>query len=200
MIRNFVFDVGDVLIEFRYRDYMRDLGFSEQAVQDLSEKMVLTEYWHEMDLGIHSETDAVKDFSLILPEYRDEIRRFWECPDELVREYPYAAPMLKELKDRGFGVYILSNYPKEMAERHWPGFQFMKYTDGHIISAFEKMCKPDLCIYRLLLERFRLDPAECLFIDDRQGNVDGAGKAGMEALLFTGYDSLKDSIASIENP
>ena len=189
-IRNVVFDVGDVLIHFRYRDHMRDLGFSEDAVDYLSEHMVLTDFWHEMDLGIRTEKEAVEKFTKEIPQYSEEVRSFWAHTEGLVKEYPYAPGLVRSIKQQGYGVYILSNYPTETAERHWPTFQFLPESDGYIISGREKMTKPDPEIYHLLESRFGVDLTESLFIDDRQVNLDGAEAVGMASLLFTGYGQL----------
>ncbi|MBO6162346.1 MAG: HAD family phosphatase [Eubacterium sp.] len=189
-IQTVVFDVGDVLINFRYRDHMKDLGFSPEAVDFLSENMVLTEYWHEMDMGIRMEKDAVEHFTQLFPQYDREIRTFWAHTEGLVEEYPYSAPMIRRLRELGYGVYLLSNYPTETAARHWPTFTFLPETDGYIISGPEKMTKPDPRIYRLLESRFGVNLSSCLFIDDRTVNLDGAAAVGMHPLLFTGYPEL----------
>lgn len=190
MIKNIVFDVGDVLIRFRYRDHMRDLGFSEDVIETLSRDMVLTEFWSLMDQGVKMEKDAVEHFSTLMPTLRREIEYFWQNTEGLVEEYPYSTPLIRKLKAEGYKVYLLSNYPKETAERHWPTFSFVPETDGYIISAFEKMIKPDPAFYRLLFTRFGLVPEECLFIDDREKNLVGAKEVGMETILFTGYEPL----------
>lgn len=190
MIKTIVFDVGDVLIRFRYRDHMRDLGFSDEAVEELSNRMVLTVFWSEMDRGAKMEADAVEHFTARMPEYAEEIRTFWAHTEGLVREFPYAEGLVKGLKDAGYGVYVLSNYPEETAKRHWPVFRFLPHADGYIISAYEKLVKPDPRLYRLLESRFGVNLSECLFIDDRQVNVDGAEAVGMQGLLFRGYEEL----------
>ena len=189
-IKNFVFDVGDVLIDFRYRDHMRDLGFSEEAVEYLSEHMILTEFWHEMDLGLRSEKDAIEHYSGKMPQYSKEVEIFWKNTEDLVREQEYSAPLIRAVKAAGYGAYILSNYPKELSETHWPKFRFLPEADGYIISALEKLAKPDPAIFRLLTTRFGLELSECIFIDDNPRNVEAAKKLGMEAIHFTGYDML----------
>ena len=194
-IKTIVFDVGEVLIDFRYRDHMKDLGFNEEAIDFLSKNMVLTEFWHEMDRGTRMEKDAVLHFTSAYPEYKDEILTFWAHTEGLVREYDYAAPMIRYLKEQGYGVYILSNYPVETADRHWPTFRFLPETDGHIISGYEKLAKPEEAIYRLLESRFGLDLSTCLFIDDRQINLDAASALGMHTLLFRSYPELQTELA-----
>ncbi len=196
-IKNVVFDVGDVLVSFRYRDYMKDLGFREDVVDFLSENMVLTEFWHELDLGTRTEKEAPLYFTEKYPQYKDEIISFWKNIDDIVWEYDYAAPLIKSIKDRGYGVYILSNYPEELSKLHWKRFKFLGYTDGHIISAFEKITKPDAAIYRLLESRFGIELSESLFIDDRMVNIDGARAVGMQAILFEGYEELKNELVKL---
>ncbi|MBR6402467.1 MAG: HAD family phosphatase [Eubacterium sp.] len=196
MIKNIVFDVGDVLVDFGYRRYMQDLGFDEETVDFLSENMVLTEFWHELDLGVRTEAEAVETFTKKYPQYKDEIIKFWDQIEFIVEEYPYAEPLVLKLKELGYGVYILSNYPIETAERHWPKFKFLPHTDGHIISAYEKVTKPDEGIYRLLESRFGIDLKECIFVDDRQVNIDAANSYGMTAIQFKGLDDLLGKLST----
>ena len=76
-IKNVIFDVGDVLIDFRYRDYMKDLGFGDETVDFLSDNMVLTDFWDDMDLGVRDVDDAEKYFSDKYPDLKDEILEFY---------------------------------------------------------------------------------------------------------------------------
>lgn len=199
MIKNIVFDVGDVLVAFCYRKYMEGLGFDKETVDFLSENMVLTEFWHELDLGVRTEAEAVETFTKKYPQYKDEIIKFWDNVEFIVEEFDYAAPLVQSLKDKGYGVYILSNYPIETAEKHWPKFKFLPLTDGHIISGYEKITKPDEGIYRLLESRFGIKLTECIFVDDRQVNIDAANDYGMTAILFTGLDDLLDKLSNTLN-
>ena len=198
MIKNVVFDVGDVLVAFCYKKYMRGLGFSEECVEFLSDNMVVTEFWHELDQGVKTEKDALEKFPKEFPQYKEEILKFWDNIENIVEEYDYSEPLICKLKDKGYGVYILSNYPIETAERHWPKFKFLPHTDGHIISAYEKITKPDEGIYRLLESRFGVDLTECVFVDDRQINIDAANALGMTGILFTGYDNLIEELKKLD--
>ena len=197
MIRCVVFDVGNVLADFRYRDYMRDLGFPEETVEFLARNMVETDYWAELDLGRHTIADAVETFTGRYPALAGEIRAFWENIRHIVAEYDYAQPLIHRLKEKGYGVYLLSNYPVETAEMHWPTFRFLPETDGRIISGYEKLAKPDPAIYRLLESRFGLDLGTCVFIDDNPANVKAARAVGMEAVRFTGLPALEEALKDL---
>ena len=198
VIKNVVFDVGDVLVDFRYMDYMRkDLGFSEECTEFLAKNMVVTNFWHELDLGIRTNAEGLATFTEKYPQYRDEITAFWTHLDGIVSEYDYAPGLIQSIKDKGYGVYILSNYPIETAEMHWPKFKFLPITDGHIISGYEKVTKPDEPIFRLLETRFGIKLEECIFVDDRKVNTDAAEKYGMKSILFTSYEQLLKELADM---
>lgn len=80
-----------------------------------------------------------------------------------------------------------------MYELHWPSFSFFKEVDGYIVSAVEKMKKPDLRIYNLICQRYQFNPEECLFVDDRQVNIEAARQAGMNAVLFEDYNQFNSA-------
>ncbi|MDE6626230.1 MAG: HAD family phosphatase [Lachnospiraceae bacterium] len=189
-IRNIVFDVGMVLIDFCWREHCMNLGFDDEVIEAFDVNMISSKYWDMMDEGTIREEDAFSEFLRAMPEYDKQLRQFWSQPEKFVQEYAYAAPMITELKQKGYRVYLLSNYPLEMYKLHWPGFAFYSLVDGYVVSAVEKIKKPDKAIYRLLCQRYALNPEECLFIDDRQVNVDAAVQMGMRGILFQGYEDL----------
>ncbi len=193
-IKNIVFDVGMVLIDFCWDEVCREYGFSEEIISVFDKKMIHSEYWDHMDEGTMTEKEAIAKFKEVMPEYTKEIDMFWERPEKLVKEYEFAAPLINELHDNGYNVFLLSNYPLHMYEIHWHTFDFFSITDGYIVSSIEKLCKPDPAIYKLLCERYHLAPEECLFIDDRQINVDAAKGVGMTGLLFKGEESVRKYI------
>lgn len=189
-IKNIVFDVGMVLIDFCWAQHCRNLGFTEEIIESFDQHMISSDCWDKMDEGMISQEDAIQQFVQAMPEYTNQIKEFWSKPEGFVREYSYAAPMIQKLKEKGYRVYLLSNYPLKMYEVHWPTFQFFPEVDGYIVSAVECMKKPDLAIYHLLCERYNLKADECIFIDDRKVNIEAAEQVGMKGFLFRNYEEL----------
>jgi putative hydrolase of the HAD superfamily len=167
---------------------MVDLGFDKNVIEELGEKMVMSEFWKDLDRGKEREADAPGYFKNIMPQYKREIDLFWENIADIVREYDYAAPMIRKLRKAGYKVYLLSNYPLKLAELHWPSFSFINDVDGKVISAVEKMVKPERDIYNLLIERYQLCPEECVFLDDRLDNIETAIQIGMQGIVFKNYE------------
>ena len=93
--------------------------------------------------------------------------------------------LVKELKEKGYGVYLLSNASFRQPE-YWNRVPGSQYFDGTMVSAFVKRVKPEHEIYELFYVRFGLDPRECLFIDDSIANIEGAEHAGMDGIVFHG--------------
>ena len=196
-VKNFIFDVGDVLINFRYMDYMRDLGIDEETAVFIRDNIIFTDFWNNLDLGMADVDDAEDMFAEKYPEIKNELHAFWTNIEDIVAEYDYAAPLITSLKEKGYKVFLLSNYPDKLADMHWKCFTFMDQLDGYIISAKVKLAKPDPAIYRMLMDRYRLKAEECIFIDDRQNNIDTAADLGMQTILFTGIDELKEELGEL---
>lgn len=190
-IYNIVFDVGMVLIDFCWEKHCRRLGFDEAVIHAFDVNMIHSQYWSMLDEGLLEEEEAISQFLKCMPSYQKEIMKFWEQPEYFVEEYDYTAPMISRLKNLGYHVYLLSNYPYNLYKIHWPSFEFYSMVDGYVVSAAEKLRKPNPAIYKLLCNRYQLKPKECLFIDDRPDNVEAAMQVGMKAVLFEGYESLK---------
>lgn len=183
-VKNVVFDVGNVLIDFCWEKTCEMLHFPKDVIKAFEKNMVLTDIWDRLDEGTILLEDAIHCFIQNMPRYEQEIYLFWQHADSFVEEYEYSYEMIKELKEKGYCVYLLSNYPLDMYQIHWHTFHFFELVDGYIVSAVEKMRKPDLRIYRLLCERYELDAKQCVFFDDRQENVDAAIQIGMQGRLF----------------
>ncbi|MCR5148825.1 MAG: HAD family phosphatase [Eubacterium sp.] len=195
--KNIVFDVGNVLVDFCYMKYMESLGFTQELAELFRDKLIISEIWNDMDRGALLMSEAREIFKNILPEHTKEVDAFIDNIAGIVEEYDYSEPVVRKLKEQGYKVYILSNYPKDMADLHWKNFKFLKEADGYIISAYEKKVKPERAIYDLLTERFNVDLSESIFIDDRQINVDAANEYGMKGILFKDYDGLRKELLDL---
>ncbi len=201
MIRNIVFDIGNVLAAFRWEDYIRyDLGYPEEVVKTFGERFIVHPLWDEFDLGARETDDIIADMKATVPEYRDEVNAFFERITDIVETYPYSRIWIQGLKQRGYRVYLLSNYPRRTFRIHeHEKFDFVDLIDGKVVSGFECLSKPDPEIYRLLLERYQIKAEECVFLDDRQVNIDAAVRLGMQGILFTGYEDASRKLEKILN-
>lgn len=199
MIKNVVFDVGNVLVDFCWRDVMADLGFSKE-LQEIFEKTVFgNKLWNELDRGVIEESEVVEMMRRENREHCEEFDKVWANRDKLVKPFDYALSVVEDLKARGLKVYILSNYPKNLFIMHEKSgrFPYIDRLDGRVVSAFVKLVKPDREIYEYLLNTYGLKAEECVFVDDRKENVEAAEALGFKGIWFFNYGQMCEELEKL---
>lgn len=188
MIRNLVFDMGNVLIHYIPQVFMDRLGVPEEDRPLLAREVFGSVEWIRMDRGTLGQEEAVAAMEARLP------RRLWEYARRLVLGWWLDGPLmpmegmaalLEELKGLGYGLYLLSNATVRQPE-YFPGIPGSQFFDGAVISAHWKVLKPEREIYEILFREYGLEPSECFFVDDLNINVEGALCAGMDGYIFDG--------------
>lgn len=201
MIKNIIFDVGKVLVEWEPDVAMRKLGFDEETVKAVSEATIETNDWNESDRSVLSDEEQLQVFIEKAPAYEKEIRLFWDNVGTAIWQYDYVKGWMQELKDRGYRLYILSNYARRTyAQTRENALSFLEDVDGQMFSFEVHQIKPEPEIYQTLLEKFDLKPEECVFLDDREDNIRGAEAAGIHGIPFTGYEAAKEKLEELLKP
>ena len=196
MIKNVVFDVGLVLVEFNWQDYLDSFGFDEEKRERIAKATFQSSVWDERDRGLYDEETYVRQCQELAPEYAEDIAAVMKDTPKTVRRMPYAETWTKYLKSQGYHLYILSNYSQFMLDQTRPGkMPFLKNMDGVIFSCEVQQIKPEADIYETLLSRFGLKPEESVFLDDRPENCEAARKLGIHAIEF---HNLKQAAKELE--
>lgn len=198
MIKNIVFDVGMVLVDFKWRQVMEDVGCTPDEVETIAAVMVNSPFWNELDRGVMDEEDVIAQMIEKLPGLEDKARAFWENIHLTIEAFPYAKDWVKGLKAAGYHTYLLTNYPRSLYKNTAEQcFTFLPYIDDVLVSSHEKMTKPDKEIYERLLEKFDLKAEETIFIDDRLANVEGAESVGIMGIHFTNFEEVDEILQGI---
>ena len=187
MVKNIIFDIGDVLADFVWREFYGTFGFSDEIQEKLAACTVLGPLWPEFDQGVLGEQEMIAAFKQYDDTIAAEIDMVFHDIGGMLRQKDYAVPWINELKEQGYKVYIISNMPSQMARQCADALSFAELADGVILSFQEKMAKPDSTIFRRLLERYDLTAGECVFIDDRERNVTAARNLGIPGIVFESY-------------
>lgn len=191
MIKTVVFDIGNVLTSFGWYDFVRSFGFSEDVCVRIDRATLESKYWVEYDRGVWSEEEIISKFISLEPELEKEIRITLKSFTKFLHKCDYAIPWIQELQKRGYRVLYLSNFSEKALVDCAGALTFLPYMDGGVFSYIVKQIKPDREIFETLLEKYSLNPDECVFMDDIQANVDGAIAAGLHAFLFKGYEDAR---------
>ena len=203
MIKNIIFDVGYVLVDFRWRELMEDLDIPKDVQEKFARKVFGSPWWGELDRGVIAEDEVVNKLREENSPHYNEFDLVWSNRDKIVEPYDYAVGMIETLRARGFKVYLLSNYPESLFALHTKcgRFPFVDKVDGMVVSGVVKMVKPDSEIYEYLLKKYDLKAEECVFLDDREENVEAAKKVGINGILFKGYEQAWAELnKKVQNP
>lgn len=193
-----IFDVGRVLYDWSSRFLYERLIPDDEALDAFLRDVVTTDWHFQHDAG-RDFADTSAELIAAYPHHRALIEiwqeRFAETIPGPVADMP---ALVDELAARRVPLYAITNFSHEF----WPPFRareaamFDRFR-GIVVSGEEKMVKPDLAIYRLALDRFGLEAARTVFVDDNEANVAGAAAAGLIALHFTGEPALRRDLTGL---
>ena len=169
-MKNIIFDVGDVLLEYRWKDMLvQDYGMTEERAVQIGKSMFDDPLWSGLDLGNPLE-ETICRYEKKYPEYAKEIRWFLT-----------------------HGEYMHVKRPEvweNLFTKHTKGASFLNDIDGKVVSYQIHEIKPNSKIYLYLLDKYNLKADQCLFFDDRKQNVEGAEKLGIHAIRVESQEQL----------
>ena len=198
-VKNIIFDVGDVLLSYRWKYMLMDYGFTEEEAVRIGTEMFDDPegLWGLLDLGTVSQQEIIERYCKKYPKDEKVIRWFIGHGEYMPVARPKVWELVHKLKEQGYKVYLLSNYSEELFKKHTEYADFMNDIDGLIVSYMIHKAKPDRAIYEALCEKYRLEPSECLFFDDKQENIDGAVRNKMNGHVFTSYEDAMNTIKNM---
>lgn len=186
MIKTIIFDIGNVLADFNFEGCFRHYTSDEETYHKMVQATVMSPVWNEFDKGVWSDEEILQGFINNDSSIERELCNMFMTIKDIIKQRDYAIPWIQELKQKGYQVLVLSNFPKRIYEIHREKeMQFLEAVDGGILSYREQLVKPDPRIYHLLMKRYHLVPEECVFMDDREENVLGARNVGWHAIQFS---------------
>lgn len=182
--RHIIFDFGNVLGKFD-ETYILSQFCKDPADFPILKNAVYA-HWQALDEGSITYDEALADALSAVPD-----RLKSTVTDYFENWYRFLTPILpvwelvRELKEKGYNIYILSNASVQFAEKS-SFYEITKEFDGIVFSAVIKMAKPAEGIYNYLFRTFGLHPEDCFFLDDKPENIRAGQKLGMDGLVFTG--------------
>lgn len=184
MIKNIVFDMGNVVIRFDRDAFIDRFNVSREDRQILLREVFLSPEWVMMDRGVLTDEQASEILCPRVPEHlRDTAHKLissWDRPILLIEGME---ELIEELKGKGYGIYLLSNASCRQPD-YWQRVPASRFFDGTLISYAVKLVKPMPEIFEKFLETFSLNREECFFIDDSPANIEASLYVGMPGVVF----------------
>lgn len=195
MIKNIIFDIGNVILNFNINDVLKEFTNNVNEQNFILENIINSPEWLGnalIDTGYISRESAIEIVKDRTNHTNDElISNFWHNYNNFAKVDERVLQLIKKLKDNNYRVYLLSNinpYTFEFVSKSG----LFNLVDGYVLSYKEHKVKPYKAIYNVLIEKYNLKPNECIFIDDNQKNIDTGNLMGFisKKVESDNYDSI----------
>ncbi|MBA4166985.1 MAG: HAD family phosphatase [Chitinophagaceae bacterium] len=197
-IKTIIFDLGGVLIDWNPDYVYRTIFSDENKMRKFYEEICTPDWNEEQDAG-RSLMEATEHLVAKFPHEEKNIRAYYGRWEEMLRgPIEGTVDILKELKDSGkYKLYALTNWSHETFPVTLRKFDFLHWFDGRLVSGEEKMRKPFMEIYELLLQKFNIDPHTAIYIDDNERNLTAPESMGIHTIHFESPGQLKEDLADL---
>lgn len=198
MIKNLVFDLGNVLIEWNSEKILTSFEPEKERRQILRQAIFDSGVWHQTDKGELSLKEACDEVLVQLDDsYHPVVQNIFYNWYEVVEVYSGLQEKIRLWANQGYRIYILSTTCEIFYRIEKAGsLLIFPLLSGYILSSEVGVVKPEPEIYQKLLKKYSLDPTESVFIDDIQANLDTAAELGFETILST---SESENIRAMES-
>lgn len=197
MIKNIIFDLGNVLLSWKPVEFFENSGYDQETAKLIHRDVFRSPEWLSLDNGDITTPEAIEQMSAKSSLQKDFINSLFNLRTKIIFPLADNIKLLPELKEQGFKLYYLSNFPLDFFDEVKKKYDFFRYFDGGLISAEVRYSKPDTRIYEILLEKFNLVPEECFYFDDIKINVSAAESVGIKGHCTFASPSISDELHNL---
>lgn len=194
-IKNIIFDIGNVILEFKYEDVINKFISDENEKKFIFDNIINSPEWLGyglIDTGYITQEEAIKMVQDRTNHCNDElIEKFWKNYNDYAKINKEAIKILEDLKQNDYNIYLLSNINQYTVDFINKTSNLFNIVDGYVLSYQIHQIKPYKSIYKTLIAKYEIIPEECLFIDDNQKNIDTGNEVGFNSIKVK-QDDIED--------
>ena len=193
MIRNIIFDIGGVLLDYNPKTYLDKLNIEESKRKELNDIIFHNSKWRDCLNGFITNSELIEYLVKENKKYKDEIKQILS-KENLKYMLPPKQEMIeyyKSLKQKGYKIYLCSNITEDTYNYIKDSFEIIQLADGGVFSCFENISKPNVEIYQKLIKKYKLDIEKSILIDDTKRNIISANDIGLNGILFNNIEDIK---------
>ena len=196
--KTIIFDFGGVLIDWNPR-HLYEKMFQDKNEMEWFLKNVCTDEWNLMHDKGAKFSESIPVLQAQYPQYSKEIESYYtRWPEMVAGKIDGSVDILQELQAKGYTVYGLTNWSRETFNIVYDEYEFFRKLDGIVVSADEKLLKPDPELFKVLINRYDLQPESCIFIDDNLRNYEAAKAMGFISIRFISPEDLRLALQKLE--
>jgi len=197
VIRNIIFDLGQVLFDFTPKNYLCQ-NFSNDKIEILMKEIFKEKEWKNLDKGICSVDEAIESISQRGRVEKGDVESILKNRKSIVTPIHENIQLLEDIKENGYRIFILSNFHRDLFDEFYNEIPLLHLADGKVISSYVNLLKPEKEIYSHILKKYQLTPSETLFIDDAKHNIEAAEDFGIKGVHLRSPKMLKKELEDLE--
>ena len=201
MIKNVVFDIGNVILNFDYMKVISEYTDSIEEKKFILDNIMNSPEWlgySLIDTGFITKEEAIQIVQDRTNHVNDNlVQNFWNNYNNYAFVDKRVLNLIERLKNKGYKVYLLSNM-NEYTFNKVKASNLFNIVDGYVLSYLVHQVKPYISIYKTLISKYNLTVSECLFIDDNENNINTANSLGMIGRLVK-PDNYEDILRVLNN-
>lgn len=143
MIKNIIFDIGNVILDYLPRTYLEGRYPDASLRERLFDAVFASEEWRLLDQGLLTYPNAIAIWSQRHPGLADHFPGIMADWYNHMSRKPDTISLMEDLKAAGQRIFYLSNFPEEAFLKLRPGFDFWPCFDGGILSCDVKLGRVD---------------------------------------------------------
>lgn len=193
MIRNIIFDIGGVLLDYNPKTYLDKLNIEEGKRKELNNIIFHNQKWKDCLNGFITNSELIEYLIKENLKYKNEIEQILS-KNNLKYMLPPKQEMIeyyKTLKQKEYKIYLCSNITEDTYNYIKNSFEIIQVAEGGVFSCFENISKPNIEIYQRLIEKYNLDIEKSILIDDTKRNIISANDIGLNGILFNNIEDIK---------
>ena len=193
-----ILDMGNVLLEWNKDKILQGVSDTKKDYLILDKVIFQSGLWERLDIGTMTREELVLEVvSMIGSTYQKKVEEvIWNWPS-YIDIYREVFPVLSELKKKGHRIFVLSNTSKVFYDLLEEQLSPLKeLLDGFVLSCDIKAIKPDLTMFKEILDKYQLNPTNCVFLDDIEDNTSAAEKLGIKAYQVKKRSDVVDILKS----
>ncbi len=197
MIRNIVFDLGQVLFKFTPKNYL-DRNFSSDRVDLLYREVFREKEWSDLSRGVITSEEAAKSISSRGFLSYEESKQILEDRKKIVTPIESNFKIVSNLIENGYRVFLLADFHKDLFNDFLEEIPILQQVHGKVISSEVNMLKFEKEIYSYFLKKYQLNPKETFLIDDSKHNIQNAHCFGIKGLVLKKPEDLQNELEELE--
>jgi putative hydrolase of the HAD superfamily len=194
MCKNVIFDIGNVLLKFSPYEFVKNKIKDIEKVEEIYKNIFKSKEWLMLDSGTISNEKALEIFINRGKNTKEDIINIFNNWTDCLYPINKNIEIVEKLKKSGINVYYLSNFHLKAFENIINEYKVFSLFDGGVVSAREKVIKPDERIYKILMKRYNIKPSDSVFIDDMDYNIGAAKKLNFKTILYNDKVILKEEL------